>query len=108
MAIYIPEFGIPDAGQVLIVRADGTCRQYDLRDVKFLSSADEAKAVQEIGPHGRLIDADAMAEDVAQQLALCQALAVDDKMRSIAEYYHQGITEQIEKMETIIPEEVEA
>ena len=59
MAIYIPELKIPEAGQVLVVRADGTCRQYDLRDVFFLSSADEAKAVQEIGPHGDLIDRDA-------------------------------------------------
>ena len=48
MAIYIPDFRIPDAGQVLIVRADGTCRRYASGDVAFFNSSDKAVRVREV------------------------------------------------------------
>ena len=55
-------------------------------------------------PHGRLIDADALRKSVLSQCEMVDALGVPE-MSQIAELMKNGLSQEIEKAETIIEAE---
>lgn len=60
MSILIKGMEMPQNGELIVVRPDGSAERYARNDIAFLGFPIESKRTIHVPPHGRLIDADAI------------------------------------------------
>lgn len=104
MSIYIKGMNFPPEGCRVIIAVDGDGVVYRMRiNGDYIFEQSDKREAIEIPPHGRLVDADAMAaKDDADYEDAMECIA-DVSSRSIVCQLHYGVRKMIEEADTVIP-----
>ena len=103
MGIYIYGRDLPVNYADLRIYCDGTVREIDpafVQDDECVLGLETTKAI-ETQTHGRLVDADEVAESIRRQTDIVRSWNIDD-MTQIADIFEKGFLQELDNADTVI------